>query len=146
VAIAPLLDAHLPFVPQGGLSLVDVRDVAAILPVAAVRGRAGSRYLLTAANVSFRDLASRLAVLAGRPARGLPVLPTPLVRDVARALGLLPFAAQRALFDPAGLEMSTCFWYADASKARTELGFAPRDPSETLTAAVLDLQDAGVAR
>jgi dihydroflavonol-4-reductase len=144
--IAPFLHARLPFVPRGGLSFVDVRDVAAILPVAAVRGRPGSRYLLTAANVSFGDLAHRLADLDGRPARCLPVLPTPLVRDAARLLKLLPLAAQRVLFDPVGLEMSTCFWYADASKARAGLGFAPRDPSETLAAAILDLRHAGAAR
>jgi len=140
--IAPFLDARLPFVPRGGSSFVDVRDVAAMLPVAATRGRVGQRYLLTAANVSFRELASRLAALDGRPARCLPVLPTALVRDAARVLKLLPPVAQRVLFDPAGLEMSTCFWYADGSKARTELGFVPRDPSETLAAAIRDLQGA----
>jgi dihydroflavonol-4-reductase len=140
--IAPFLDARLPFVPRGGLSFVDARDVAAILPVAAVRGRAGQRYLLTAANASFRQLARRLAGLDGRPDRCLPVLPTPLVRDAARVLDLLPLAVQRALFDPAGLDMSTCFWYADASRARAELGFAPRDPAETLAAAVRDLRGA----
>ncbi|MCC7370248.1 MAG: NAD-dependent epimerase/dehydratase family protein [Chloroflexi bacterium] len=145
-SIMPFLDGRLPFVPRGGLSFVDVRDVAAILPVAAARGRAGQRYLLTTANVSFRELTSRLAEIEGRPARNLPGLPTPLVQDAAGVLRLLPLAAQRALLDPAGLEMSTCFWYADASKARTELGFAPRNPSETLAAAVNDLQRAEVGQ
>ncbi len=28
--------------------------------------------------------------------------------------------------------MAEYFWYFDSSKARTELGFAPRDPQETL--------------
>ncbi len=28
--------------------------------------------------------------------------------------------------------MAHCFWYLDASKARRELGLAPRDPGETL--------------
>ena len=144
--IAPFQDARLPFVPRGGLSFVDVRDVAAILPAAALRGRVGQRYLLTAANVSFRQLTSRLGALAGRPPRRVPSLPTPLVRDAAQVLRLLPAAAQTALFDPRGLEMSTCFWYADASKARAELGFAPRAPSETLVAAMCDLQRAEAAR
>lgn len=139
-SLAPFLDARLPFVPGGGASIVDVRDAAAILPVAAIRGRPGQRYLLSAANVSFQQLARRLAALDGRPARCLPILPTSLVRDAARVLGVLPLGVQRALSDPAGLEMSTCYWYADASKARAELGFAPRDLSETLAAAVRDLQ------
>lgn len=133
--LVPFLGRGLPAVPRGGVSLVDVRDVAAALPAAALRGRTGERYLLTAANYTLRELAD----LAGTPGRYLPSLPTPLVRDGARLLGLLPYAAQRALFDARSIEMATYFWYADASKARTELGFVPRDPAETLEAAVRDL-------
>ncbi|MFN2564109.1 MAG: hypothetical protein ABR499_03765, partial [Gemmatimonadaceae bacterium] len=34
--------------------------------------------------------------------------------------------------EPVEVEMASHFWYVDASKARRELGFSPRDPAETL--------------
>jgi hypothetical protein len=137
--LTPFLGRRLPALPRGGASIVDVRDVAAALPAAALRGRVGQRYLLTAANWSFRELTGRLAKLTGRPAPRLPSVPAPLTQDIARLLRLLPDAAQRVPFDAWALEMWAHFWYADASKARAELGFAPRDPSETLAAAGRDL-------
>jgi dihydroflavonol-4-reductase len=144
--LAPLLERRLPVVPRGGLSLVDVRDVAAALPAAALRGRVGQLYLLTAANVSFRELAGRLAELTGQPARCQRLLPAPLALDIAGLLRLVPAAGPRFPFDAEALEMSAYFWYADASKARDELGFAPRDPSETLIAAVHDIVQSSTRR
>ena len=144
--IASFLDARLPFVPRGGVSFVDVRDVAAVLPTAAVRGRAGQRYLLSSANCTFRELARRLDVVRDRPARCLPSAPTPLLLDAARLLRLVPRVGQVFQVSGASLELATHYWYADASKARGELGFRPRDPSETLAAAVHDLQLSGLDR
>jgi dihydroflavonol-4-reductase len=144
--LAPLVTGRLPAAPRGGLSFVDVRDVAAILPVAGRLGRVGHRYLLTAANCTFRDLAGRISVLTGRPAPRLPPLPTTLALDVARLLRTLPGLAQRLPLDDAAIQMSALFWYADASKARAELGWAPRPPAETLAAAVSDLQPSELSR
>ena len=142
--IAPFLGTRLPFVSRGGSSFVDVRDVAAILPVAAVRGRAGQRYLLTAANSSLREFARQIDTLLGRSPRRLPVAPTPLLQDAARLLHLAPRLGQPFQVSGASLETATVYWYADASKARAELGWSPRDPSETLMAAVCDLRRAGL--
>jgi dihydroflavonol-4-reductase len=33
---------------------------------------------------------------------------------------------------PSEVEQAECFWYLDSSKAEEKLGFAPRDPQETL--------------
>ena len=44
----------------GGLSVVDARDVAALLPVAMARGTAGARYLLGAVNWTFAEFFGRL--------------------------------------------------------------------------------------
>lgn len=144
--IAPFLGSRLPFVARGGLSFVDVRDVAAILPTAAVRGRPGQRYLLTAANCDLRAFVSRLDQLGGRPPRCLPAMPTPLLLDAARLLRLVPQLGRPFQLSDRSLELATHYWYADASKARAELGFAPRDPSETLAAAIRDLTCAGAER
>ena len=40
--------------------------------------------------------------------------------------------------------MGQCFWYGDGTKARTELGFTPRDANETLAETVADLRARGV--
>ena len=34
--------------------------------------------------------------------------------------------------DPVRAEMGACFWSADATKAKKQLGFAPRNPEQTL--------------
>ena len=46
--------------------------------------------------------------------------------------------------DRISAEMAQHFWYVDASKAQTELGWAPRDPGETLADTVADLRARGV--
>jgi dihydroflavonol-4-reductase len=49
-----------------------------------------------------------------------------------------------APIDRISAEMAQHFWYVDATKARTELGWTPRDPSETLADTVDDLRQRGV--
>jgi dihydroflavonol-4-reductase len=40
--------------------------------------------------------------------------------------------------------MAQYYWYVDSSRARTELGFSPRDPMDTLAETVDDLKARGV--
>ena len=40
--------------------------------------------------------------------------------------------------------MASHYWYVDARKAQTELGWSPRDPSHTLSDTVNDLFDRGL--
>jgi dihydroflavonol-4-reductase len=53
--------------------------------------------------------------------------------------------AYQALHKPApvdriSVEMSQVFWYCNSEKAMRELGFSPRDPSETLDDTIRDLR------
>ncbi|MEK7705126.1 MAG: NAD-dependent epimerase/dehydratase family protein, partial [Myxococcota bacterium] len=60
---------RLPVIPRGGgVSFVDVRDVATMCLAAAERGRKGERYLLGAANMTLEGFLGRVARLAGRAA------------------------------------------------------------------------------
>jgi dihydroflavonol-4-reductase len=128
------LDRAVPAVPPGGMSFVDVRDVADAMAAAMDRGRAGERYLLTGMNCTIESFFGRLERLSGVVA---PKLRMPKSRLLASLAGDAFARAIRALggeppVDPVSLEMSLHYWYCDPEKAVRELGFSPRDPSETL--------------
>jgi dihydroflavonol-4-reductase len=144
--VVQFLERRVPFVPAGGLSFVDVRDVADAMIAALTRGRAGERYLLSAANLTIDAFFARLSRLSGVAP---PRLRTPRSLLLARAgahlferLGkLVPLDAS---LDRTSAEMAQCFWYVDARKATDELGFAPRDPNNTIADTVQDLRARGI--
>jgi dihydroflavonol-4-reductase len=144
--VVQFLEQKVPFVPAGGLSFVDARDAAAAMILAMERGKAGERYLVSAANMTIEAFFARLARISGVPA---PRLKVPRSVTLARlGAGLMERAAKRFTFDVPvdriSAEMSQYFWYVDASKAREELGWVARDPSETLADTVRDLEERGV--
>ncbi len=141
------LERQIPVVPRGGLSFVDVRDVAEAMLSALERGRSGQRYLLGGANMTMRAFFERLSRLSGVPA---PSLALPKGRGFAVAAhrimkGALSVAGREPEVDEVSVEMAQCYWYCDSSKAQAELGFSPRDPGDTLRDTVEDLVARGVA-
>lgn len=140
------LEQKIPMVPAGGLSFVDARDAATAMILAMEKGRPGERYLVGAANMTMEAFFARLERVSGVPA---PKLRMPAsVRLASLGAGLLERAAKsmhvKAPVDRISAEMAQRFWYLDATKARTELGWTPRDPSETLGDTVDDLRNRGV--
>ncbi|HYE64937.1 MAG TPA: hypothetical protein VD966_05110, partial [Pyrinomonadaceae bacterium] len=119
-------------VPSGGLSFVDARDVAKAFRVAMREGKHGERYLLGSANWTFEKFFGRLERLTKVPAPRLS-LPSKLAVNGAQFVDALFRQWNLASpVEPAAIEMAEYFWYLDASKAKRELGFDPRDPAETL--------------
>jgi dihydroflavonol-4-reductase len=143
------LERKIPAVPPGGLSFVDARDAAEGMRLAMDKGVSGRRYLLGACNLTMREFFARLERVSGVRA---PMIPMPRVRgaaDVAAAgakmLERLTTRLGVAMpVDPISLDMAHFYWYLDASLAENELGWAPRDPTETLADTVKDLTDRGV--
>ena len=130
--ILDFLARKIMSVPTGGLSFVDVRDVAAVLPVALERGAHGERFLLGAVNWSFAKFFERLERLTKVSAPRFS-LPSKLAVSGAQALDTLYRHWQLAPpVKPDEIEQANYFWYLDATKAHTELGFNTRDPQETL--------------
>ena len=122
----------IPTVPKGGLSFVDARDAARAFHAAMQRGAHGERYLLGAANWTFEKFFRRLERITKVSA---PFISLPSRLAVAGARGLNSLFRQWKLappVEPTEIEMAEYFWYLDSSKAERELGFAPRDPQETL--------------
>jgi dihydroflavonol-4-reductase len=113
--------------------------VAQTFVLALERGRDGERYLLGAANMPFTEFFGRLSRLADVPP---PRLRLPSTLNIWGAEGIERFAKWRGVepsIDRASVEMGECFFYLDNAKAVDELGFAPRDPQETLKDTVRDL-------
>jgi dihydroflavonol-4-reductase len=143
-----LLDGAIAAVPNGGLSFVDARDAADAMCLAMTRGRPGHRYLVGACNLTVRDFFGRLARISGAPSRA-PWLPLPRSRELARvgARWIQRAASHIGVstsIDAVSVDMAQCFWYLDASKANSELGWRARDPNETLYDTVEDLRARGV--
>jgi len=133
------LHRDIPAMPTGGLSFVDVRDAADTFVYALERGRDGERYLLGGANMPFTEFFGRLSRLTDVPP---PRLRLPSKLNIWGAEGIERFARWRGVepsIDRASVEMGECFFYVDNAKAVDELGFAPRDPQETLKDTVRDL-------
>jgi dihydroflavonol-4-reductase len=88
----------------------------------------------------------RLSRISGAP---MPKLKAPRSVFLAKAGAELLKRASKHLpidadLDPVSAEMSAHFWYLDATKAKRELGWTPRDPMETLSETVDDLRARGV--
>jgi dihydroflavonol-4-reductase len=134
------LERRIPAMPTGGLSFVDVRDAALAFASALERGRAFERYLLGGANMTFVEFFGRLSRLSGVAA---PTVRLPSSVNIAGARLLERFHDWRGTEPPLSsheVEMGEHFFYVDSHKAADELGFAPRDPGETLheTVAFID--------
>lgn len=127
--------------PSGGLSFVDVRDAASAFRAAMQRGRHGERYLLGAANWTFERFFGRLERLTkiAPPRFSFPSRVAVVGSQVVSAL--YKHWKLASPIEPSAVEMAEYFWYLDSSKAEKELGFAPRDPGETLQETVVYVRE-----
>jgi dihydroflavonol-4-reductase len=126
-----------------GLNIVDVEDVALGHLAAYDKGRSGERYILGGENLRLRDLLERVGSLVGRPAPRVTVpmwLPLAVAWTEERVLAKLGRTPTVPLD---GVKMSGESMYYDASKARKELGIAPRPIDGAIRAAVRWFADNG---
>jgi dihydroflavonol-4-reductase len=120
-AIVEMARGYVVFYPAGGVTFIDVRDVAAAHVAAAERGRTGERYLLGAVDISIREAMEMLAAIAHVPVPLLPIprILTPLIGTVAdwlRKAGVtLPIDANQ-------IRLSSRNLFYDCHKAWRELG------------------------
>jgi dihydroflavonol-4-reductase len=119
---------RLPIYVDGGLNIVDVRDVAAGHLLADEKGEAGERYILGGRNFTLARLFADLARISGvePPALRVPA-PVALLGIEVAARTRLP-----APVSPDELRSGLQWWTYRTTKAKRELGFAPRPHEETL--------------
>jgi dihydroflavonol-4-reductase len=116
-----------------------VADVALGIVRALERGRPGERYILGGENLSVRELAELTLRLTGLRRRVVPV-PNGLIRWVT---GVATRLSVPLPYNPKLIPYVTRFWFADASKARRELGVTFRPARETLASTIEWLVEAG---
>jgi dihydroflavonol-4-reductase len=130
--VLQFLSREILMTPPGGVNFVDARDVAALLPVAMDRATPGERYLVGGYNWTFEELFGRLERLTKVAAPRLRSRgPLPLLATRAQA-AIYRHWGRRVPVEPQSVEMAEHFWYFDSGKAARELGFEPRDATDTL--------------
>ena len=123
-------DGRLAAVSFGdlGMNMAHVDDIAAGIELVGTRGRPGEAYVLGGELTTMAELVRRVAAVAGQQPPRLAT-PTWLVRAAAPLAGL----AGRNVGELVSASAGVTYWATDA-KARRELGYAPRDLEEGLTA------------
>ncbi len=110
-----------PTVPPGGVTVIDVRDVAAVHVAAAERGRTGERYLLGAVDLTHKAWLKLTADAVGRPMHAIP-LPGPVVHVAAHVVDGLRALGVSVPIEGGQLKLSTHMMFFDCRKAWRELG------------------------
>ncbi len=121
----------VPGIPPGGVTLIDVRDVARAHVAAAERGRVAERYILGAVDLSYKAWLTLIADIVGvaLPRLHLPPLAMPVMGaavDLGRKLKL-PIPA-----DGNQIRLSGQHLYFDCQKAHAELGEPVVDVRQSL--------------
>lgn len=127
--VVDFLNGRIPAYVDGGLNLVDVRDVAEGHLRAEVQGTCGERYILGARNVTFREFFGLLARVSGRRPprmrvpRWLPLMAAHSESALARVRGREP------RLTPEAVRLSAMPMYFHSGRAVRELGL-PQHPVE----------------
>ncbi len=130
------------FVSKAGFDLVDVRDVAAGVMLAAEKGRTGENYLLGG---EFTPIVDAMRLSAEAAGRSGPRITVPIGALAAVMPVLEPIGARLGsdVLSKAALGPLFASPLVDTTKARSELGYAPRSIATTATELVRFFADSG---
>jgi dihydroflavonol-4-reductase len=121
-ALVKFANGLVPFSADGGINVVDVRDVARGHLLCAEKGRVGRRYLLSAENFTFQELLGLFARVSGLSA---PRLKSPyavaystacVLEAGAKLLGKAPMLTR------ANVRATRFYLHYDNTRSKTELG------------------------
>jgi dihydroflavonol-4-reductase len=130
---------------DGSLALIDVRDLAAVHAAVMEQGRGPRRFMCGGHFLSLTEYAQLLRDVTGRSFPAVPV-PAPAIRAVGRALDSLARVLPiDTVFTEEAMSILTQWVPSDDRLIADELGITPRDPRETIDAAIRGLHLAGRA-
>src|SRR5260221_4746771 len=130
-SVVELARGNVPIYPVGGVTVIDVRDVAAAHLAAAERGRTGERYLLGTLDVSHKASMKLTAAIVGVPAPSIPVI-APIVPVVAFGAGLIRRAGIKLPIDEHQIRLSRRNLFYNCQKSWQELGKPQIDLRQSL--------------
>jgi dihydroflavonol-4-reductase len=140
-----ILLGRFPLWPRGGMHVVDVRDVAAVIAAVLAAGRGPRRYIVPGHHIDGDQMFAAFADVTGRRFPHL-ILPGPVIGPSARLID----AVQRWLperwhypGDREGVELLRRNTRFDDSVARTELGIEPTPFRQTIADTVRWLVESG---
>jgi len=108
----------------GGLAVVDVRDLAAIIVKSLEMGKIGEKYLIVGANLTYPDVIRLISRACGRKAYPFRI-PAPIVAAAGSALEFVSlFTKKRPLLTHAYGRLSGWQAYYSNEKSRREFGHA----------------------
>jgi dihydroflavonol-4-reductase len=125
---------QIPAYVDGGLNIVDVRDVAKGHLLADKKGEVGKRYILSGRNFTFDRLFADLARISGVDPPRLK-LPAPVLLQMLEVGERLPLPVSLPTSQDE-VRSAMLWWCYRNARAKSELGFKPRPHEETLQEAV----------
>ena len=123
---------RIPAFVDGGLNVVDVRDVADGHLLADAKGATGQRYILGGRNFTLQRLFADFERISGVPAPAVK-LPSQLAIGGARVAEQLGLPLSLAVDET---RSASLWWTYSSAKAKRELGFKARPHEETLEVAL----------
>jgi dihydroflavonol-4-reductase len=122
----------VPFIPPGGVNMVDVTDVCEGHLSAALCGRTGQRYILGGENLWHKQVFDVTADVVGRP-RGWLKMPRSWLYAAAGPADFLRNRFKLKLpVNGEQIRFSAETFWANSAKARAELNFTTRPFAETV--------------
>ena len=111
---------------NGGINIVDVRDVAKGHVLAAKKGRTGNLYILGNMNVTMETFMAMVFKAAGISQKYIPKVPLPLLKAGAAGLTWVAdnITHKTPLSTPSDVGYASQYLFFDNSKAVSELGLA----------------------
>jgi len=133
VVLEAMFDQRLPALLSGGFDWVDVRDVAGSLIDAEHLGRTGENYLLSGHHLTIAQLAAVVEKVTGVRVPRI-VLPMWFARVWSPMANIAGRRSDNPLwYTTESLNALRSHPVVDATKARTELGHAPRPTEDTIS-------------
>ena len=138
-----MLKTGMLVVGEGGITILDVRDLAAVLVATLEPGRGPRRFMTGGQLTSMAEIGQIIRQLTGRR---FPVLPTPGV--MFRGLGHVSDAMRRVVpfqtvFTAEAMQALTLVRPTDDSAVHAELGITYREPAESIEASLRALHAGG---
>ena len=128
---------------DGGIGIIDARDVAAVLTATLTPGLGPRRFMAGGPLIDMPDLGRLLCDVTGRKIRVIPA-PGALFRGVGRTLDLLRKAVPiQTLYTAEAMDLLTRARPTDDSAVHDLLGVSYRPTIETATALISELCRAG---